>query len=243
MATDSKTRSIDRWRREVANSATPMIIPSYDKAYRRGAPEPAQVLVDDGFEVKTVRAPSSVGWRSTRKSQPRPVRLARRASSYDGDRYSRRESAAKSPTRTYVAPTTSGKRSSLHPRTTVRELPSTTTTTTTSRPRSSVWTSIIPSSRSSRSRTVVYEKPRAYSRSPPRRRSVYMRSSEPDVTEHSTKPRRTVSRRETRRGSMDVAERMRLLEIRDRFREEVDRARRWPDQPVRYVEYERRPLR
>jgi len=239
MAFDSKTRSIDRWRRDVANSAQPMVIPSNDREYRRGAPEPAQVLVDDGFEVRTVRAPSSVGWRSTRKPQPRPVRLARRASSYDGDQYSRRKSVARSPTRTTVLPSTSGKRSSYQTKTTVRELAP--PPTTTSKPRSTIWTSIIPASRSSRGRTVIYEKPRAYSRSPPRRRSVYMRSSEPDFVERSSKPRRAVSRREeNRRGSMDVEERMRLLEIRDKFREEVDRARRWQEEPVRYRTYSRR---
>jgi hypothetical protein len=244
MATDSKTRSIDRWRHDVANSAQPMIIPSNDRAYRRGAAEPAEVLVDDGYEVKTVRAPSSVG-RSVRRSRPRPtVRLARRASSYDGDGYSRKKSVARSPTRTAVAPTTSGKRSSLHPRTTVRELPSTTSTTATSKPRSTIWTTFVPSSRNSRSRTVTYEKPRAYSRSPPRRRYVSTRTSEPDYDERSPRPRRAVSRVvEKRRGSLDMEERMRLLAIRDKFRDEVDRARRWQRSPVRYVEYDRRPVR
>jgi hypothetical protein len=241
---DAKTRSIDRWRHDVANSSQPVIIPSNDRAYRRGAAEPAEVLVDDGYEVRTIRAPSSVG-QSVRRSQQRPtVRLARRASSYDGDQYSRRKSVAKSPTRTIVVPATSGKRSSLHPRTVVRELPSTTTATTTSKPRSTLWTSILPSSRSSRSRTVTYEKPRAYSRSPPRRRYASTRTSEPEYVERSTRPRRAVSRVvENRRGSLDVEDRMRLLAIRDKFREEVDRARRWQDSPVRYREYDRRLVR
>jgi hypothetical protein len=260
MSSDAKTRSIDRWRREVANSAQPMIIPSNDRAYRRGAAEPSEVLVDDGFEVRTVRAPSSIG-RSVRKSRPRPaIQLARRASSYDGDRSSRRKSVARSPTRTYN-PTTSGRRSSIQPRTTVktlpstrntvRELPSTRTyvrelpsTTTSSKPQSSLWTSLLPSTRGSRSRTVTYEKPRAYSPSPPRRRYVYKRTSEPDIVERSSRPRRGASRVvETRRGSLDVDDRMRLLAIRDKFRDEVDRARRWQDGPIRYKDYDRRVAR
>jgi hypothetical protein len=244
MATDAKTRSIDRWRHDVANSAQPMVVPSSDRAFRRGAAEPAQVLVDDGYEVRTVRAPSSIG-RSVRRSQPRPtVRLARRASSYDGDRYSRRNSVARSPTRTIVVPTTSGKRSSLKQRTIVQELPSTTSTATTNQPRSTIWTSILPSSRSGRSRTVTYDKPRAYSRSPPRRRYVSTRTSEPDYVERAPRPRRAVSRVvEKRRGSLDMEERMRLLAIRDKFREEVDRARRWQDGPIRYRDYDRRLVR
>jgi hypothetical protein len=247
-----------------------MVIPSNDRAYRRGAAEPSQVLVDDGFDVRTVRAPSSIG-RSVRKTRPRPaIQLARRASSYDGDRYSRRKSVARSPTRSYN-PTTSGRRSSVQPRHTVKTLPSTKTTvreqpstrtyvkelpptrtyvrelpstTTSSKPRSTIWSSLLPPSRNSRSRTVTYEKPRAYSRSPPRRRYASTRTSEPDIVERSSRPRRGTSRVvETRRGSLDVDDRMRLLAIRDKFRDEVDRARRWQEPPIRYRDYDRRLVR
>ena len=238
MAYDTKTSAIDRWRREVASAAEPVVVPSYDRGFRRGAPEPAQVLIDDGLDNRTSHAPSSVGRRSTRKSQPRLVRLIRRASSDHGGHSRRR--VASSPVRTLAAPTESTRRASMRPKSTIKDYP--TTTTREINPQSATGTSLLPSTRSSRSRTIVYEKPRRYSPSPSRR-YLSSRTSEPNVTSYSSRPRRHVSRKEPRRGSVDLAERMRLLDIRDRFREDVERARRWQDPPRRYMDYDRRSTR
>jgi hypothetical protein len=260
MAYDSsKVRSIDRWRRDVAQAAEPVVIPSDDRSFRKGY-EPAQVLIADGMD-KYVPSPSTVDYQSARKTAQPRVRMVRRASSYDGD-HSRRRSR-RSPTRTVGAPTTrtsGGRRSSFQPTSVLRErdLPPrvrspTTRSRTQSKPQTSLWSTLLPSSRSSRSRTIVYDTPpprRRYTRSPPApRRYVSTRISEPDRGRDrrgsASQPRRVVSRKETRRDSLDVDERMRLLDIRDRFREEVDRARRWQsvERPRRTREYDRRSAR
>lgn len=260
MAYDSsKVRSIDRWRRDVANAAEPVVVPSDDRSFRRGH-EPAQVLVADGLD-KYVPSPSTVDYRSARKTAQPRVRMVRRASSYDGD-YSRRRST-RSPTKTIVAAsgrTSGGRRSSIH-RTSVRRerdpLPRARSpqprSPTKPRQQNSIWSALLPSSRTSRSRAVVYDESpprRRYTRSPPTvRRYVSTRISEPDRGPErrvsSSQPRRVSTRKEVRRDSLDVDERMRLLDIRDRFREEVDRAKRWQsvERPRRRREYDRRSMR
>ncbi|KAF2433783.1 hypothetical protein EJ08DRAFT_657913 [Tothia fuscella] len=258
MSYDSKLRSIDRWRHDVAKSAEVVVVPAGDSQFRRGY-QPQEVLVSDALD-KYVPSPSTVDYNSARKSSKYPsrMRVVRRPSSdYGGG--SRRKST-RSPTRTVGASMSrisGSRRASLRPTSVIREQsppPPSRSRTTKTQP--SLWSSILPSARSSRARTIIYQDPplpRRYTRSPsppPTRRYASTRISEPDRSRrasHSYQPlKRTVSRKETRRDSLDVDQRMRLLDIRDRFRDEVDRARRYQsvERPLpRRRDYDRRSVR
>jgi hypothetical protein len=119
----------------------------------------------------------------------------------------------------------------------------------------SIWSSLFPSNRTGRSRTVAYDRPLRRTPSP---QYVYQRN-EPEVTVYASRPRshyapvraprkeyvvnRSGTKGSSRRDSFGVDDRMRLLDIRDRFREEVDKARQLQSsQPRRRKEYDRRSL-
>lgn len=247
MATYAQKRTIERWRREVANAGDPTrTVVESDDPYQREASAPVQVYVDDGYTVRSAAPQSSPRNYNARIAEPQTVHrsMAPRASSDQG-RYSRQERRAESPTRTAAPIRTGSRRSSLHPRQIVDEP----YYTETRQPQSSVYASQYPSTKTSQSRTVTYDRPRTRIVSP---RRDTLRVSDPDVARYSSRPKSVyaaqpktvvVTRRGPERGSLDVEERMRLLDIRDRFRNEVDRARQWTDQPVRRREYDRRSIR
>jgi len=234
MAEIMSTHRIERWRLDVAASAAPVVIRSNNRAFRKGVPAPEQVEVDDGMSFKSTtvksagrprvmerRASSDRGGYSRRKQSPSRTRYDRRD---DHDRYSKRNDRDR-----YSPP---------------------------SKPSTSIWSSFLPSSRSSRGRAVTYE------RKPSPRRSITpeyrpRRRAEPEVTVYTTRPRsvyaparapaRSGTVKSSRRDSAGVDERMRLLDIRDRFRDEINKARNWQGgsprtAPARGREYDRRSL-
>jgi hypothetical protein len=267
-------RSIDKWRRDVAYSAQPVVVPTRDASFRRGVPAPVEVSVDDGVSFKS--GPRSVSLREypPRAEEPRIRRrtLLRRPSSDHGGYSHTRRAEARSPsrTRTIVERIVPSRRASSHHRPrVVREIvredppPRRSSRAPTRPPPTSFLNSILPSNRSTRSRTVTYERPPSYERSSydkprtrdfsPRYRST--RDLEPEDIRSKARPKSVYSsqpqpaigpRKGMRSGSVDINDRMRLLAVRDRFRDEVDRARDWrgaKPEPQRYREYDRRSVR
>lgn len=226
------TNRIERWRLDVAASAAPVVIRANDRSFRKGVPAPEQVHVDDGMSFKS----------ATVKSAGRPRVMERRASSDHGG-HSRR--SRRSPPRTRYDRRDDYDRYSKRDDRDRYEY--------SSKPSTSIWSSLLPSSRSNRSRAVTYE------RKPSPRRSITPdykpRRPEPEVTVYSTRPRsvyaparapaRSGTVKSSRRDSVGVDERMRLLDIRDRFRDEIHKARNWQGAstrtaPTRGREYDRR---
>jgi hypothetical protein len=268
-------RSIDNWRKDVAYSAQPIVVPTRDASFRRGVPAPIEVSVDDGQSFKSGPRSVSVRAYQTRAEEPRVIRrrtLIRRPSSDHGG-YSRRRPEARSPsrTRTIVERITPSRRSSSHHhQRVVREVerddppPRRSSRAPTRPPPSSFLNTFLPSTRSTRSRTVTYDRAPSYERSSydkPRTRDLSpryrtARDPEPEAIRYKVRPKSvytsqpqpaTGSRKSKRSGSVDIDDRMRLLSVRDRFREEVERARDWrgvrPEPPQRYREYDRRSMR
>jgi hypothetical protein len=100
---------------------------------------------------------------------------------------------------------------------------------------------------------VTYERPIKRGMSP----EYAYRKHEPEVTVYSSRPKshhaparaprkeyvvsRSGAKGGSRRDSFALDDRMRLLDIRDRFREEVEKAKQWhPSRPSRRREYDRR---
>jgi len=264
MSWAEQKRSIDRWREDVAYAADPIIIATNGPAFRRGVPAPDPVIVDSAPSVRSAAKPVSVRAYRPNGDEPTIIRrrtLGRRPSSDHGG-YSRKGVSARSPTRTIVETTAPIRRSSLHHPRIAREEPppSRSTRTQTRAPLSSLRTSLLPSTQSSRSRTVTYERP-GYERSSydtPRARAISPRYStardpEPEVVRYKSRPRSVYSSKQqpvissrevARSGSVEINDRMRLLGIRDRFRDEVDKARDWRrGRPERYRESDRRSAR
>lgn len=268
-------RSIDNWRQDVAYLAQPIVIPTRNPAFQRGVPAPIEVSVDDGTSFKSGPRSVSVREYQSRPEEPRVVRrrtLVRRPSSDHGGYSRTRRSEARSPSRTRVIVERAAprRRSSSHHHDRVEvmreeSLPRRSIRAPTKPPPSSFLNSFFPSTRSTRSRTATYENPPSYERSSyerqrtrdisPRYRTA--RDLEPDVIRHRPRPKSVYSpqqqpavgsRQSTMRsGSVDINERMKLLAVRDRFRDEIDRARgEWrgarPEQQ-RYREYDRRTVR
>lgn len=271
MSWAEQKRSIDKWRKDVAYSAQPVIIPTRDPSFRRGAPAPVEVTVDDEPSFKS--GPRSVSAREyqTRVEEPRIIRrrtLVRRPSSDNGG-YSRRRSEARSPSRTRtiverIAP--SRRSSSHHPPRIVREVmredpPPRILSRAPTRPSpTSFLNSLFPSNRSTRSRAATYDRPPSYERvsyERPRTREPSPRYSsardpEPEHIRYKLRPKSVYSsqpqpavdsRKSMRSGSVDINDRMRLLAVRDRFRDEADRARDWRGVRPGYREYDRRSVR
>jgi len=260
MSWEDQKRSIDRWRLDVADAAEPVPSLSDERSFRRGGPAPSLVHADDRLSVG--RFGDQRDYRSSRE-EPRVVRrrtLVRRPSSYHGG-YSRQKESVRSPTQTKVEATLPSRRSSSH-RKTSRDEPAPSRSSralTTRQPPSTLLTSLLPSTRSSRSRTVTYEKPTyersRYEKSRTRAASpryTVTRAPEPEAVRYASRPKSAyeaqphtviVARKGKRSSSMDVEERMRLLAVRDRFREEVERARDWRSRPDRHREYDRRSVR
>ena len=232
---------MDAWRRDVADSAAPVVIRSNDRAFRNGVPAPVQIHADDGLEeLKSNRATSSYDYNPMRSSQ-RPRRNTRRSSS-DYGRPTRRSSLRPSSR-------AAGDGYSRHP-----EYDSYRRRGSSSKG-ASIWSSLFPTTRQSRDRTVRDDRRTRRTLSP---EYVYTRD-EPGVTVYQSRPKSqyaparaspkeyvvnrsgTTKSSRSRRDSFDVDNRMRLLDIRDRFREEVDRARQWQAaKPPRRREYDRR---
>lgn len=267
-----RKQSIDNWRKEVAYSAQPVVIPTRDPSFRKGVPAPIEVSVDDGTSFKS--GPRSVSVRDHHpREEQRIIRrrqLVRRPSSDHGGYPRARRSEARSPSRTIVERAAPRRRSSSHHHRVevVREepsLPRRTNRAPTKPPPSSFLNSFIPSTaRGSRSRAATYEKPLGFEKMTydrPRHRDVSpryrtARDPESEHVRHKTRSKSVytsqqpvvVTRKSSRRsGSVDINDRMRLLAIRDRFRDEVDRARGdWGSarpEHSRYREYERRSVR
>ncbi|QDS77902.1 hypothetical protein FKW77_000682 [Venturia effusa] len=266
-----RKRAIDDWRKEVAYSSQPIIIPTRDRAFRNGAPAPVEVSVDDGMSFKS--GPRSVSVRESRtREEPRIVRrrtLARRPSSDNGGYSRSRRSGARSPSRTIVERATPRRRSSSHHHRVevVREEPAPAKRSgrvaAKPAPPSFLNSFFPPTNRGGRSRAATYEK------SPSHERIVYERPRHRDLSPryraralepedgrarvraksvYSPQQAVVVSRKRStmRSGSVDINDRMRLLAVRDRFRDELDRAREFRTarpEPQRYREYDRRSTR
>jgi hypothetical protein len=265
-------RSIDKWRKDVAYSAQPVVIPTRDPSFRRGVPTPVEVTVDDELPSKSSPRPVSVREYQSRIEEPRIIRrrtLVRRPSSDHGG-YSRRRSEARSPsrTRTVVERLAPSRRSSSHHRPRiVREVvredppPRRSSRAPSRTSPSSFLNSILPSYRSTRSRALTHERGPSYERSSyerPRIREVSpryntARDNQPEHIRYKPRPKSVYSvqappvldsRKSMRSGSVDINDRMRLLSVRDRFRDEVDKTRDWRVvTPERYREYDRRSVR
>lgn len=128
-------------------------------------------------------------------------------------------------------------------------------------PPSSFFNSFLPATtRTSRSRAATYEKPSSYEKityEQPRHRDItprYRTTRDPEPEDIRYKARSksvhlsqqpvVVSRKTSRRsGSVDISDRMRLLAVRDRFRDEVDRLGSARPESQRYREYGRRSVR
>lgn len=266
-----RKQSIDNWRQEVAYSSQPIVIPTRDASFRKGVPAPVEVSVDDGMSFRS--GPRSMSIRDHHsRGEPRIIRrrqLVRRPSSDHGGYSRAREAEARSPSQPIVERAAPRRRSLSHHHRVevVREEPSPPkrTSRAPTKPPPAFLNPLLPSTtRGGRSRAVAYEKPPSYEKMTydrPRHRDVsprYRTAREPDPEDirHKTRSRSVyasqqpvvVTRNARRRsGSVDMNERMRLLAIRDRFREEVDRARGdWASarpKSQRYQEYERRSLR
>lgn len=266
-------RSIDNWRQDVAHSAQPVVIPTRDPSFRKGVPAPIEVSVDDGVSFKS--GPRSVSVREYHpREEARIVRrrpLARRPSSDHGGYSRARRPEARSPSRTIVERAPPRRRSSSHHHRVevVREEPSPprrSSRAPTKPPPSSFLNSFFPSTtRSSRSRAATYEKAPSYEKityERPRHRDVSpryrtARDPEPEDIRYRVRPKSVYSSQQPvvgsrkssamRSGSVDINDRMRLLAVRDRFRDEIDRARGdWRTarpEPQRYREYDRRSVR
>lgn len=231
---------MDAWRRDVADSAAPVVIRSNDRAFRNGVPAPAQAYADDGLEFKGNKAGSSYNY-DTMRSSGYSKRDRRRSSSEYG-RPTRRSSFRPSSRAVGDGYIRQPEYDSYHRR-------------GSSTKGASIWSSLFPSNRQGRSRAVTNDRPTRRTLSP---EYVYTRD-EPGVTVYQSRPKSqyaparaprkeyvvnrsgTTKSSRSRRDSFDVDNRMRLLDIRDRFREEVTRAREWQNsKPSRRRDYDRR---
>jgi hypothetical protein len=240
--TTAERRRIDNWRYEVADSAAPVVIRSNDRSFRNGIPAPVQVHVDDGLGFKSTETPS-LSYTPTTMSR-RPREITRRPSSHHGG-YPRRSSLRTS-SRPAADRYSKSKYDDYDRRYDRRD--------SLSKQGASIWSSLLPSSRNSRSRTMTYDKPVRRTLSP----EYVHRREEPEVTVYSSRPKSSyapvrTARKEfvvarsgttkgrTRKDSFGVGDRMRLLDIGDRFREEVEKARQWQSpRPNRQHDYDRR---
>jgi hypothetical protein len=119
----------------------------------------------------------------------------------------------------------------------------------------SIWSSLLPTRRNSRNQAPTYDRSVRRTMSP---EYVYERGG-PDITVYSSRPKSqyaspraprkeyvvqrsgTTKSSRSRRDSFGVENRLKLLDLRDRVREEVERAKQWhPAAPVRRRDYDRR---
>lgn len=229
---------MDAWRRDVADSASPVVIRRDDRAFRDGMPAPVQLHMDDGLGFKSNKT-STYDYEPTYSR--RPKHTTRRSSSDHG--YPRRSSLR---TSSKVAPDYSYSKPSKYD--SYERRPSS------SKQGASIWSALFPSSRESRKRAMTNDRPLRRTRSP-----EYVYEREPEVTVYSHRPKSqyaspraprkeyvvnrsgTTKSSRSRRDSFGVDDRMRLLDIRDRVRDEVERAKEWREpKPRRRRDYDRR---
>jgi hypothetical protein len=238
--TPAEERRVDAWRKDVADRAAPVVIRRDDRAFRAGVPAPVQTYVDDGLEFKRSRNDSAFDYEPSYDSR-RPRHNARRSSSDHG--YIPRRNSVRTSSRAGPDAYSRPRNYESYDR------------RGSSTKGASIWSSLLPARRNSRSLAPTHDRPPLRTRSP---EYVY-EGGQPDITVYSSRPKSqyappraprkeyvvqrsgTTKSNRSRRDSFGVENRMRLLDLRDRVRDEVERMKTWQAPvPTRRHDYDRR---